>query len=399
MRISKRAIVALAAPALLLATPATVAAEENDTAAESDYQTPEESLEHDLRLTAEAKGWTFEQAEAQYEVTEAIGDIAGEIAPKRPEAFVGTALSEEPGGAPTLYLKGEADEFVERVIEQSGQKVIVADGQPYSFVELQERSLQLTEELIKLGYGDIVSAVDITEGTVSAEVAAPRGNIVEADQIAGRLSEELRTGIDLSVVKGLDNRAEHAYGGAVLYDDGFFECTSGWTVEAPDGTTGVTTAGHCNGINEIEEDGCCVFDMTFQTQYQGYWGDVEWHTTNHIEPARFYASPNNLRDTLSIEPWSDFTVGESICMFGRATGSRECGLDVEDAWVSCTFSGTTIDSLVQMDGDVTTGGDSGGPWSWGNRAYGSHVGDCGGKNVFSRVDDFDEAIGVTVRTQ
>ncbi|WP_100446976.1 chymotrypsin family serine protease [Glycomyces xiaoerkulensis] len=398
--IAKRVFIALVAPGLLLASPAAVNAQEEDPPPEDGYQSPEESLEDDLRITAEARGWSFEEAEAQYRVAEAIGEIADEIAPERLDVFVGTALSEKSGGPPTLYIKGEADDYIWRVIEESGLDVIVAEHQPFSFLELEERNQRLNQELIELGYEDLSSGFDITDGRIATELAAQPDLPTDPDEIRERLSEEFHKGVDLEVVDRLGNRTEHAYGGSAVYDDGNFECTSGWTVISPEGVTGVTTAGHCTGINQLYQPNWGFNDLRFQRQHRGYWGDVEWHIAPyHVEPAEFYAHPNYRRDTLSVEPWWGFSVGESICIFGRSTGSRQCSLDVQNPWWSCTLGGYYTQSLVRMDGDVTIGGDSGGGWSWNNRAYGSHVGDCSWQNVFSRADDFDEAIGVTVRTK
>ncbi|GAB3660017.1 chymotrypsin family serine protease [Glycomyces tarimensis] len=395
--IVKRALIALAATVLLLASPAAVSAQDDDPGPKDGYQTPEEGLKDDISSTAETRGWTFEQAEAQYKVTEAIGDIAAEIAPERLDVFVGTALSEQPGGTPTLYIKGEADEYIYRVIKESGQEVAVADGQPFSYLELEERNTRLNEQLTELGYVDFSSGFDITKGTISAELAAQADLPTDPEQIRERLSKEFHRGVELAVVDKLGNTAEHGYGGMAAHDGGAFECTTGWTVVNPSGVTGVTTAGHCTGIDQTWQPGYGFVDLDFQSQFRGYWGDIEWHTTpTHIDVAEFYAHPNTRRDTLSVEPWWGFTVGESICVYGRSTNSRQCGLDVQNPWWSCTLDGYLTESLVRMDGDVTIGGDSGGGWSWNNRAYGSHVGDCSWQNVFSRADDFNEAIGVSV---
>jgi len=50
-----------------------------------------------------------------------------------------------------------------------------------------------------------------------------------------------------------------------------------------------------------------------------------------------------------------------------------------------------------MNAGFTINGDSGGGWSYANTAFGSHVGLCDGKSVFSVADYFDEALGLTVR--
>lgn len=399
--ITRRVLIALVAPLLLLAPPAAAIAQERDPDPEDGYQNPEESLKDDLSNTAESHGWTFEEAEAQYRIAETIGEIAAKIAPERLDVFVGTALSEKPGGTPTLYIKGKADEFVYEVIKESGLDVNVADEQPFSFLELQERNARLNGALTEIGFRDLSSGFDITAGgTITVEVAAGRDLPSDPEEILKKLPEEFQKGVQLTVADKLGNTAEHGYGGLAAYVGGTFNCTTGWTVVSPSGTTGVSTAGHCTGINQAWQPGHGFISLSFQQQHRGYWGDMEWHTTpGHVDEAEFYAYPNTRRDTLSVEPWWGFSVGESICMYGRSTNSRECGLDVQNPWWSCTLDGFLTDSLVRMDGDVTIGGDSGGGWSWNNRAYGSHVGDCSWQNVFSRVDDMNEAIGVSVLTQ
>ncbi|MDN3239699.1 hypothetical protein [Glycomyces tritici] len=392
--LSRRILAALAAPLLLLASPAVGTARADDP--EDGYQTPEEGLRDDLARTAAAHGWTLAQAEAQYRVTEVIDDIASQIAPERLDVFVGTALSERPGGTPTLYIKGEADEFVRSVVEASGLDVTIADRQPFSYLELQDRNDRLNRELIGLGYADLSSGADITNGTITVDLAAQPGLPSDPEAIRERLSEEFRRGVALTVVDSLGNTAQYAYGGMAAYKDGALWCTIGWTVVDPQGTTGVSSAGHCTGLDQAGKPGYGFAKLELEAEHRGFYGDVEWHTTSTIDVARFYAAPYVKRDTLSVEPWWEFTVGETICVFGRATNERDCSLDVEDVLWSCTLQGYLTEGLVRMDGVNTDSGDSGAGWSWNNQAYGSHVGLCYGKSVFTRADLLPQALDVSV---
>lgn len=83
-------------------------------------------------------------------------------------------------------------------------------------------------------------------------------------------------------------------------------------------------------------------------------------------------------------------------MFGRTTGVRDCSSQVQSTFYSCNIDGVLTGSLIRMDADVTADGDSGGGWSFDNRAYGSRVGVCGGKSVFTIADDLFEAVGAMV---
>lgn len=51
-----------------------------------------------------------------------------------------------------------------------------------------------------------------------------------------------------------------------------------------------------------------------------------------------------------------------------------------------------------MNGDTLGGGDSGGPWYFGNKAYGAHQGNCDTRDSFSKASHFDEALGIFVPT-
>jgi hypothetical protein len=196
---------------------------------------------------------------------------------------------------------------------------------------------------------------------------------------------------DITVVIEDDPLAEPegAFGGMKLQDGGVFECTSGWTVRRlSDGVRGVTGAGHCGGIDQINHPGHGV------QEHIGQWGDVEWYTTNEAEADDFYADEfNNIRDVAAVEPRANIAIGEAICFYGRASNHRDCSLTVENPNVWCPFG---PEKLVQMNGDVTIGGDSGGGWSFGNTAYGGHYGDCWNKSSFTVADLFDEALGVAV---
>ena len=116
------------------------------------------------------------------------------------------------------------------------------------------------------------------------------------------------------------------------------------------------------------------------------------------ETAEFYATDTVIRDVNAVEPAANIVVGESICLYSRVQGVRDCSADVNNPNIACTTSSGTSYKLVQMDGTVDVTGDSGGGWSWSNTAYGGHKGNCSG-SAFSVADYFDEAIGIGVLTQ
>lgn len=398
-----RAIGAGAACVAMLAASSAAYGQEDPAPAEAvDFQSDREAAEEDLALIAEARGWTIEEARAQHEAAEAVEAVAEAVYEQSPETFVGTALSETPGGAPTLYLKGAADSRVGELAAQAAVPVRIVDHQPYSFAELQDLNRDLIDSLNALGYRKISSGTDIEAGMILAEVESEIGLASRSADVLSLLPDELAAGVRLRFTDHHDSGGDHAYGGARVRDDGVNECTSGWTVADGSGTTGVTTAGHCDGINEIVEPGVGVWALTHQNQHQGAWGDIEWKTSTHLEPPEFYASASTLRNTNSVESIVSISIGESVCLYGRTSNSRDCSSVIASTSWSCSIAGFDVGSMARTNQDIGVGGDSGGGWSYSTTAYGGHVGWCPHNgstfDVFTIADLFDEALGVQVRT-
>lgn len=160
---------------------------------------------------------------------------------------------------------------------------------------------------------------------------------------------------------------------------------------------GITGAGHCeddSDVDQVTAPGHAVHGATFQRRHEGEWGDVGWYTTTQAEADDFYFNENGgIRDVVAVEPRANISVGEPICFYGRGSNHRDCSLEVENPNVFC---GIGPQKLVQMNGDITEGGDSGGPWYFGLTAFGGHKGNCFSKSSFSLAALFDEALDVTV---
>ena len=361
--------------------------------------TPEEAEAQDMALVAESEGWTIEEAAAHRHATDVVGDVAEKVAAARPNVFIGSVAPSEPGEPPSLYIKGRADRTVRDLVAGAEVPIILVDNQPFSLDELEERKLVVHRALENRGFKQISTGFSVTgRGQITASVTREPGLPADPSAILEGLPSAMRGQVELTVSDEPIAWAQHAYGGMFVRAGGQNICTSGWSVYATaTGTTGVTTAGHCTGINEIVEPGAGTWALTHQQQHRSAWGDVEWLTSTHIEPAQFYSSPTEVRRATALEALASISEGETVCVYGRFSNSRNCTRRVAQVSRSCTFGDVVTDRLVRMDGEVTIGGDSGAPWFSGNRVYGSHVGLCGGGSVFSVADLYDEALNVRVR--
>lgn len=163
-------------------------------------QSDADALAQDLGLVAESNEWTTEQASARHRAAEVIGQIAEQVFATRPEVFVGSALSDDPDGAPTLYIKGPADEFVRELVAGAEVPVILADDQPHSFDELEERKLQVHHALVALGFRYVSTGFDITnEGQIEAAVTREAGLPDNGADLLPMLPSELRASVTITV--------------------------------------------------------------------------------------------------------------------------------------------------------------------------------------------------------
>ncbi len=377
-------------------SPGIVGSQMPDEAPAARYQTPDEALATDLALIAQAAGWTAAEAAAYARTEETIDRIAVRLATDRPDVFVGSALASDPGGAPRLFVKGPADPELIAAIRSADLPIEVVDGQPYSLSELEARKTAVHAMLLAAGYREVVTTFDLTRSGL-IEVTVRRQSNLPGDPLSvlALLPTDLRSGVEVTVGDVPIVTPTGAFGGMWLRrDDGSRYCTSGWSVRHPDGRTGVTGAGHCSRITSIEHPGHGIHTVNWQAQHVGEWGDVEWYTSAELEPPYFYADAATVRDVRAVEQRAAISVGEYVCVYGRASNARNCSMKVRDVALACG----QLNRLVRMDGGFVIGGDSGGGWSYGNVAYGATFGSCDGLDSWSVADLFDEALGARVVT-
>jgi hypothetical protein len=91
----------------------------------------------DVALVAQRRGWTVEDVRRRMAVADALGRVAVAVAEEQPETFVGSALSDQPAGALSLYVKGTADARTRALVAEAGIEIDIVDGQTYSLGELE----------------------------------------------------------------------------------------------------------------------------------------------------------------------------------------------------------------------------------------------------------------------
>lgn len=362
---------------------------------EAHHQSPAEAHQADLLSTAEANGWTLKEAQTSFEATEAVNRVSTKIYKRYPERWIGSKVSLDPNGAPTLFVKGKATDAIEELVASEDIDIIIADDQPYSFDELEDRKTRVHDALLKAGYDEVATKVNITGGgVIPAGVRRTDGMQNDKDSVLAVIPQDLRSDVRLTVHDESLFGEDHAMGGQkTTYTGDNSFCTSGWTVKNINQTTGVLGAAHCTPMNRISGSN---HTMSQLGRRYGAYGDVVWWSTNTTEEPSFYAESDEVRNVYgAIDDIGDVSINQTLCMWGRKSLVRNCSAKVDDKSISCGV----LTNMLLMNKDVGNPGDSGGPWFYDNVAYGSHHGWCSDnhpQDAFTPTWNFDNALGVGV---
>ncbi len=140
--------------------------------------------------------------------------------------------------------------------------------------------------------------------------------------------------------------------------------------------------------------------MTFKAEHKGIYGDFQWHTGTQNAPDDFYSGNDsstevNRRDLVFV---ASPTLGQTLCRNGGVSHKNCQDVRKLDVCVG------DFCNLVQMEEHLSMGGDSGGPVFWNYTAYGIHKGWMYDpiwpfdREIFSRADLIDEALGISIAT-
>ena len=372
-----------------------------------------EGMTIDVELLAKEAGMSYPEAERAIKAQDEFSRYADRLMARFPDRIA--RMWKEPAPSTKSYIQfvGKVPDAVLQDIRQLRvpAEISVSGGGKTSFRNQVKRVQAAARALRKSGFVNSSSLYNPADDIIELRIKLPKhANRPDPSQILNAVQNELRgtdlrdhirkiTGRDLKIETirgdGPIMKFDHARGGNWLRDDGFRECTSGWSVSGPNGD-GIITAAHCTGLNQFEEEGGLVFDMTWRDQEFGWGGDVEYHTTNHIELDDFYARQGEIRDVSAIRStWTMF--GASVCEYGRSSNTRTCNHTVTGLFVTVNYSIGTVNNLVRVSGDNSIGGDSGGGWSFNYTAWGVHSGSNGSESYFTPAQQAESYLNVTIK--
>lgn len=352
---------------------------------ESALQGVKEDAKTISERTGEDPDAAFSRLSEQYEM-DALAHAA-EVA--APESFAGAWV--EPSGSPVLHIRvvGEVrDSELEELAESAPVRVSLtygasaslmakrrfADGDVFDKWAAENAALQ----------GAIVGEVDdriVLQTTKQIELPA---HLVESARAAGIV---LETSL-------IDEPLSDTNRGGRNMDT----CTSGF-VYSDGGPNQLVLARHCLAQSYWFFNGDGPFGTTYTGQVYNANADLQWRRpTSHAARGTFYANDISGSGRAQLGQ-SHGSVGDTVCRRGKMSG-YDCGHLTSTAYKP-TYSGACptgpCNSTFALVGDLgTIGGDSGGPWFFGNYAYGIQKGGNSSVAIYSKLGYLPKGLDIVV---
>lgn len=345
----------------------------------------EGALIQDAEEYALAMGVDIEEAVRRLQLQDIVGDLDIELTTKESDTFAGLWIDHtEDFHIIVQFTTNRSKEALTQYISNTPLA---------NMVEVRTVSVSLAELIaIQTETLNKVSNLDVpVESGVNVFANRVELYVIDKGQLDNFLQEtniQLHDNVEIIIVDELSTLEADIYGGLALNT-----CTSGFGVKNGSGTKGITTAGHCsnsksyNGVN-----------LPFQSGT--WWGsyDVQWHTTPGFTVRNLIYDGTYNRYIYSTKHRNNQALNTFVCKYGKATG-KTCGFIIDKNYTSSnTPSSSATWIRVHRDGvNLSSGGDSGGPWFVGNTAYGTQSGGIG-NDAFYMAINYIDILGLTVLT-
>ena len=370
-----------------------------------DYISPAE-LE-DIRFIAAQRGWTEEEGIKRLGWQTEFVKLLDSLREKYTDEFAGAAITPDNDRQHAfIAFKGELPVFLSRDPRVTGLKVDLRPFRGYSELELLEQTDELHRTLLSGGLREVVTWYDIETGEIETQLGLDelRDGLDYSNLSQREFEAAVRTllpsvahakNVKVSFVEELEMEDHVLWGGGQCSSTAG-SCTTGVMVRGAAGD-GLSTAGHCGVIDSARNGNGDVWQgTTYRAGHEGAWGDLAWFTLDSDAP-----SPDFIYDWNANGPrrrtahaTSGIWNGMSICRFGQTTG-RHCD-EVKAKNIYWGIFGRT----AVTKNESAAGGDSGGPYYYGNNVYGIHKGQnwylFKWRDWFTPLSNIDNILNVTV---
>lgn len=334
----------------------------------------------DAEIYAKHMGVSIDEALHRFHIQDVAGELDAELSVNEEKTFAGLWIEQSPEFRIVVQFTQDANQKIKPYITKELGDILTVQTAKVSLADLQNNQIELISSLADLEI-PAETEINIIENNIKLFIA-------EADKM--RFDNASRNGllqfsdyIEILTVPEMGKVEANIYGGLPLS-----ACNTSFAVQNSQGLRGVTTAAHC--ANSLSYNGTT---LTFQSEIKTGSYDVQWHTpppytvTNLIR----ISTTGTTRNITSTQPRSSQVVGGYVCKYGVTTGYT-CGY-ISSKNFSSSGVPNSAATFIRVNNtgswnDLSSSGDSGGPWFLTNTAYGVHHG--------SPSDDPNDAIYMAV---
>ena len=360
---------------------------------QDDGANPAKELLFDAQVYASNTGVSIDEALHRFQLQDIAGELDAELTTNETETFAGLWIEHTPEFRVVVQFTRDGEETMKPYLKKYPEFADIVEVRNTAKVSLADLQRAQVDASYSVSASDIPVESDINVFNNSVELYVAKANKSQFDNALQRGNIRLPDKVKVRVitVDAMMNLEANIYGGLPLST-----CTSGFSVK--EGITkGITTAGHCSNIQSYNGN-----NLPFQSQNWAGSYDIQWHTapgytvTNKIQ----WWSDGSTRDITATKSRSSQAIGNYVCKYGM-TSHYTCGyISSKNFMHQGQATYIRVDNTAGYD-DLSSGGDSGGPWFLSNTAYGTHVGSPGddpNDAVYMAVNYVESGLGVSVMT-
>lgn len=375
--------------------------------AEEPQRITDETLrEYEATSMSELEGITVDDAFDAIKRQPRVEELQAALSERGPAEFGGLYIEYRPNYSLHVLAEPNGGPSVREAITSLG----FDDLKPFVLVRetlLTEKALHTAQEALGRirGVPFTWSDIDLMSGRVLVAVAGRSD--VEGAREAIRRADLGRVPADRVHVAASTIEEQDAYGGLGMDSTGE-GCTSGFTVlHIASGDEGIANAAHCPNFEVVAHHSGVMLDLVNEKQQDS--ADAQWYRTPGLDDLKKFRT-----DFSGTTRWvygrvnrTAMAINGVVCKFGKITGYG-CGTIGGKSFDPDTLTGTNKYNAtwIRMNSDMTSQGDSGGPWFQSNDAYGIHTGKttCGRESentecysYWMAQDYLESSLGVQVR--
>ncbi len=354
-------------------------------------------LLYDAQIYASNNNISTEEALHRFQIQDIAGKLDAELSMNETGTFAGLWVEHKPKFKIVVQFTRSGEETIKPYMKQHAElaNIVEVRTAKESLANLQ-RDQANALYLARASGIPVESDINVYNNSVELYMTKSDRSRFDDDLLRreGRLSDKVR----VVAVETLGIDEANIYGGLSLSS-----CTSGFSVKK--GwlfiTKGITTAGHCPNTQSYNGN-----SLTFQSEKWTGSYDTQWHTasgytvTNKIQ----WDSDGSTRDITATISRSNQVVGGYVCKYGKTT-AYTCGYISSKDFNPQTQENNAA-TFIRVDNtagynDLSSAGDSGGPWFLLGNAYGTHKGAPGddpNDAIYMAVDYVESGLGVSIMT-